>query len=422
MKKNSKKIPKIWIINQFANTPNMPGGTRHYEIAKYFTNLNWDVEVFASDFNLSSRKYMVLKDFQLWETQQLDGFKWHWLRTLSYKKNDYKRYLNLISFSFVFFVRQFFVILISSILKSGPNVIIASSPQLPAAFFSLILAKIFKTIFIFEVRDIWPQVLIDLGGLKKESFLIRFLSWMESTLYKNADCVVVLAKGAKKYVSKKGARSIAWLPNGPDLKEFKPLPLPNEPLNFTKREPFQIIYTGSHGLANDLTNIVETAKNMIKEPVKFTLVGDGPEKINLMNQARELDNIIFLSPVPKLLIPELIANYHAILISLKGVRLFEYGISPNKLYDAYALSRPVISTVNGFVNKEIKDFNLGCTALPGDPNSLSKAIKNLIMLSKKDREEMGRRGRELAVKIYSRDKIKKLYADLVIKLTRKNDY
>ena len=69
MKKNSKKIPKIWIINQFANTPNMPGGTRHYEIAKYFTNLNWDVEVFASDFNLSSRKYMILKDFQLWETQ-----------------------------------------------------------------------------------------------------------------------------------------------------------------------------------------------------------------------------------------------------------------------------------------------------------------------------------------------------------------
>ena len=50
MKKNSKKIPKIWIINQFANTPNMPGGTRHYEIGKYFAKLNWDVEVFSSDF------------------------------------------------------------------------------------------------------------------------------------------------------------------------------------------------------------------------------------------------------------------------------------------------------------------------------------------------------------------------------------
>ena len=419
MKKNSKKVPKIWIINQFANTPNMPGGTRHYEIGKYFAKLNWDVEVFSSDFNLSSRKYMILKDFQLWKTEKHEGFQWHWLRTLPYKQNNYRRYLNLVSFSFIFFIRQFFVILFDSILKNRPNVIIASSPQLPAAFFSLILAKIFKTTFIFEVRDIWPQVLIDLGGLKKESFLIRFLYWMESKLYKNSDCVVVLAKGAKKYVLKKGANKVIWLPNGPDLKEFKPLPFLKEPLNFTEKEPFKIIYTGAHGLANDLINIVETAKIMNKEPVKFTLVGDGPEKRNLIKQAKNLDNINFLSPVPKLLIPELIANYNAILISLKGVRLFEYGISPNKLYDAYALARPVISTVKGFVNKEINEFNLGCTALPGDPNSLSKAIKKLIMLSKNDRKEMGRRGRELAVKIYSRDKINKLYAELIMKLIMK---
>ena len=419
MKKNSKVIPKIWIINQFANTPNMPGGTRHYEIGKYFSNHNWNVEVFSSDFNLSSRRYMVLKDFQLWKTDQLDGLRWHWLRTLPYRQNNYRRYLNLISFSFIFFIRQLFVIFFNSILKKGPNIIIASSPQLPAAFFSLILAKIFQKTFIFEVRDIWPQVLIDLGGFKKGSILIKLLSWIESKLYKNSDVVVVLAKGAKKYVSKKGAKRVVWLPNGPDLKAFKPLPSPIEPLNFTKREPFQIIYTGAHGLANDLINIVETAKIMRNEPVKFTLVGDGPEKRNLMKLAKDLDNINFLSPVPKLLIPELVAKYHAILISLKGVKLFEYGISPNKLYDAYALSKPVISTVNGFVNKEINDFNLGFTAFPGDPKSLSRAIKKLLMLSKKDREEMGRRGRELAVKVYSRDKINKLYAELIIQLLRK---
>ena len=101
------------------------------------------------------------------------------------------------------------------------------------------------------------------------------------------------------------------------------------------------------------------------------------QKKKFNENGKRLDNINFLSPVPKLLIPELIANYHAILISLKGIKLFEYGISPNKLYDAYALSRPVISTVNGFVNKEIKDFNLGFTAFPGDPKSLSKCYKEI---------------------------------------------
>ena len=59
MKSNIKNIPKIWIINQFANTPNMPGGTRHFEIANYFSKLEWNTEVFSSDFNLSSRKSMI---------------------------------------------------------------------------------------------------------------------------------------------------------------------------------------------------------------------------------------------------------------------------------------------------------------------------------------------------------------------------
>ena len=106
---------------------------------------------------------------------------------------------------------------------------------------------------------------------------------------------------------------------------------------------------------------------------------------------------------------------------MKDVKLFEYGVSPNKLYDAYALSRPVISTAKGFVNKEIEDFNIGVTASPGDPASLSKSIKKLILLSNTEREEMGKRGRELALKIYSRDRIKKQYADLIINLLNKND-
>ena len=63
---------------------------------------------------------------------------------------------------------------------------------------------------------------------------------------------------------------------------------------------------------------------MNNEPVTFTLVGDGPEK-NLIEKAKDLNNVFFLAPVPKLLIPELISNYDAILISLKEVKLFEYG-------------------------------------------------------------------------------------------------
>ena len=84
--------------------------------------------------------------------------------------------------------------------------------------------------------------------MEKESLLIKSLSWMESKLYKNSDIVVVLAKGAKKYVLRKGAKRIVWLPNGPDLEAILPLPSLKTTLNFTKKDPFSIIYTGAHGL------------------------------------------------------------------------------------------------------------------------------------------------------------------------------
>ena len=53
-KKDFNRKKPIWLINQFANTPEMPGSTRHFEIATYLSRRNLEVKVFSSDFNLSS--------------------------------------------------------------------------------------------------------------------------------------------------------------------------------------------------------------------------------------------------------------------------------------------------------------------------------------------------------------------------------
>ena len=103
----------------------------------------------------------------------------------------------------------------------------------------------------------------------------------------------------------------------------------------------------------------------------------------------------------------------AILISLKDVQLFKYGISPNKLYDAYALGRPVISTVGGFVNQEIENNYIGFTAEPGKPERLAKIIERMYKLPRVEREKMGIMGRQLAENIYSREKIRKSFLNLI---------
>ncbi len=407
-KTNSKNI-KLWIINQFANTPDMPGSSRHYELAEYFAKQNLEVDVFSSDFNLAIRKYFKLEDYQNFKTEKIKNINWHWLRVYPYKKNNWKRYMNIVSFCLNLLILQ-----IMNVLKNSlPNIIIASSPQLIASYQTLIFAKIFRIKFIFEVRDIWPQILVDLGGSNPKSLVIRILKLMEMGLYKYSDIVVVLAKGAKNYVESNGAREVIWLPNGPNLDDFHFSHLPLEPKTFNFLRPFRIIYAGAHGLANDLNNVIEAADLLRDEPIEIILIGDGPEKNKLLDKAKGFKNVIFKSPLSKTKIPIIMREADAILISLKDVSLFKYGISPNKLYDAYALGRPVISTVGGVVNEEIENNYIGFTTDPGRPDKLAKIIKKMYKLPRIEREKMSNMGRQMAEKIYSRERIRNSFLKII---------
>ena len=413
-------MPRLWLVNQYANTPEMPGHTRHYDIVNGLRKYNWEVDVFASDFNLSQRSFKKLKRFQLIYTESINGSKWHWLRVSPYKKNHLKRILNLISFCIAIFINILFKFLVNSTNKKQPDVFLASSPQLPAAFTTFLLAKILSKPFILEVRDLWPQVLIDQGGKNPNSIEIKILALMEKILYKYSSALVVLSKGSENYLKVKGAGNIFWLPNGPDLKKFKFSELPEERFEKGKRRLFKILYAGAHGEANDLSNIVKTAKILIEFPIEFTFIGDGPLKFSLMKESKGFKNIIFKEPIPKKLIPNYMSKFDAILLSLNEVSVFKYGVSPNKLYDAYALGRPVISTALGDVNNEIEEYNLGVTAPPNNPNLLAESIKTLIKKSRKERESMAFNARKIAEEIYSREKIIRKYNDLLRSII-KND-
>ena len=150
-------------------------------------------------------------------------------------------------------------------------------------------------------------------------------------------------------------------------------------------------------------------------PILFVFIGDGPEKNKLIRISRKLNNIKFLDPIPKERIPSFIEKADAVLISLKNLLVFKYGISPNKLYDAYAIGRPVITTIEGAINDEVKKYNLGVACKAENPEILAGSIKKLFYLSREKRSEMGKRGRQLAERIYSREIINKKLDNLLKK-------
>ncbi len=404
---------RLWVINQFANTPEMPGHTRQFEISQYLVKKGWKVNLFASDFNLSERKFKKLKRFQFSLIENIDGINWHWIRVIPYFRNNLLRYINIISFCIHLFFKLIFEIFYYSILEDSKKIVIASSPQLPAAFMSLLITQIFRIPFVLEVRDLWPQVLIDQGGKSEKSFLIKVLIFFEKYLYKNSNCVVVLSEGSVNYVKDRGANNIWWLPNGPDLSLFKPSNLKSN-LNskIANKRPFKIIYAGAHGPANGLDNVIEAARLIQNKPIELTFIGDGSEKNKIIKKSLDysLKNIKFMKPVSKNKIPSLLSNYDAILISLKKLNLFRYGISPNKLYDAYALAMPVITTIPGIINDEVEKYNLGTTAEAENPVSLSNAIIKIANKSYRERLEMGMRGRKLSETIYSRQLINEKFS------------
>ena len=402
-------MPRLWLINQFANTPDLPGHTRQFEVAAGLVSDGWQVEVFASDFNLTQRKYRRLRFPLLWSTERPSGIRWNWLWVSSYSRNNWKRQLNMLSFCLHLALRLGPTALLGRLVGRAPDVILASSPQLPAAFICFWIARMTGIPFVLEVRDLWPQVLIDQGGKRPYSPMVRLLSWMERQVYRHASTVVVLAKGAGPFVRERGARQTAWLPNGPDLALFTPRPL------LADRPVFTVLYAGAHGDANALDNVIAAARllEQCQVPVRIRFVGDGPEKKSLIRLAEDLKSMSFEAPVPKAQIPDLMAEADAILLSLKDVPLFRYGVSPNKLYDAYALGRPVITTVAGAINAEVEDYRLGETAPPGDPKALAAAIKRLMETPKSERQAMANRAIELAHSIYSRQRINAEYNALL---------
>jgi glycosyltransferase involved in cell wall biosynthesis len=224
------------------------------------------------------------------------------------------------------------------------------------------------------------------------------MSALERRLYRRADRVLSLLPGAADYIADHGgtAEKTVWLPNGIDL-EWIPDPQPID-----DKPTFTAMFAGAHGAANGLDDVLTAAEILQKssdDPVagsiRFKLVGDGREKPRLMKRAQQLGlkNVEFAPPVPKQQVYATLQEADAFLMVLENSPVFQWGISPNKLWDYMACARPVIFSVSTPFNP-IDEARAGVTAQPGDPQSLADAIKYLASQPLSTRQEMGRRARQ----------------------------
>lgn len=386
----------IWIFNHYALTPNLPGGTRHFDFGKELVKRGYKVTIFASSFH-----YSLLKETKEYKNipyviENYDGIRFIWIKTFSYSKNDWRRVINMLSYSF----RAYKIG--KSLDFERPDIIIGSSVHLFAVFTAYLLSKRYKVPFIMEVRDLWPQTLIDFGVSKWHPFVI-ILGILERFLYEKATKIITLLPKAHEYIEHLGIpkEKIVWIPNGVNIERFNKI----KDLEFNKNKKFFLVgYVGAIGKANNLDIAIKSAE-ILKDKlpnIKFIFVGDGPEKERLINivKNRKLDNVAFMDTIPKNSIFNIIQKIDILLFNLSNSPVFKYGISSNKLFDYLASGKPIIFSSNS-INNPVEEAKAGITVSPDDPEELANAIIKLYTMPEEERRKMGENGREYVKKYHS---------------------
>jgi len=286
--------------------------------------------------------------------------------------------------------------------------LLTESPPLFLGLAGFIISRVKRARWIFNIADLWPESVVELGLLQRESRGYKISTALERALYKRAWLVTGQSRSILENICQRFPNIRTYhLSNGADTTFFQP----ND--HHAMKRDFQVVYAGLHGLAQGLHQILLAAHRISREEcIAFTLVGDGPEKLKLIDTAHSLalKKIRFLPPVPKNEIPKILSEADVIVVPLKTQLT---GAVPSKLYEAMSMGKPVILIAESEASQIVKDANCGIVVVPGDIDGLVMAIKQ-IKHNPLEGKKMGMNGRDAVVRKYDRSNIASQFAQFLM--------
>jgi len=271
--------------------------------------------------------------------------------------------------------------------------------------------------FVFEVRDLWPELPRAMGVIKNP-LVLWAMGVLEWSSYHSAHRVIGLSPGIVEGVAHRGiARErIALVPNGCDLGIFADAPDPWRPAAVLSTD-LMAVFAGTHGMANGLVAVLNAAaelKRRGRNDIKLLLIGNGKLKPGLQARAQRegLDNMVFHDPVNKTRLAGLMAATDVGMQCLANVPAFYYGTSPNKFFDYIAAGLPVLNNYPGWLAEMITQHQCGFAVPPDNPAAFADALEQAAA-DRPALKAMGQRGLALARREFDRDLLSDRWVDWV---------
>jgi glycosyltransferase involved in cell wall biosynthesis len=361
----SEHIPlKLLYIHQYFITPDQPGGTRSYWFAKKAVEQGHQVTVIAGR---NSQRKLVCRE-------NVEGIDVIYIRNPYHNKMGYLRRIQ----SFVVFM------LLSAyygLREKKVDLVFATSTPLSVGIPAVVIKRLKRKRFIFEVRDLWPEAPIQLG-IVKNRVLINLLRQSEKLIYRSASHIIALSPGIKEEIVRQGVKdgSVSMIPNMAKKTKFFPRP-PDHDLALQlgiDLECFNAVHFGAMGFANGLDYVIDAAailKSRVVHDVHFLFAGEGRMENSLHERCRQegLDNVKFIGAHAMTTISKIVNLCDCSLVIFSDVPVL-YTNSPNKLFDSLSAAKPVIVNSNGWTRDIVEEHGCGKFVDPGSPADLAEAL------------------------------------------------
>jgi glycosyltransferase involved in cell wall biosynthesis len=365
---------KFLILTQYF-PPEIGGAqTRLKSFATELARAGHNVEVVTALPNYPRGRFFPGYDKALYKKESLEGVTIHRVWLFPAVGSGLKRLLNYLSFTLTSFY---------GLLRSArPDYIFVESPPLFLSLTAWLAGLLWRAPFIFNVADLWPDVILD-GGFMKDGFAFRCLRAVESWSYRRAAYVNTVTDWILKVLREKKsvpAEKLLFLPNGADTRQFSPRP-PDESLQSSLGLSGKqvVLWAGTLGYAHGLDNVLRAAKLLEAHPnLHFLFVGDGSARQDLLRLKQELriSNVTFHDPVPLDQVPAFFSLSFCGLASLVDIPTYE-GARPSKLFPILASAKPLLFVGKGESALLVQRARAGIVVPPGDPQLIADAILRL---------------------------------------------